>query len=276
MENPFQLRRAVIEEVRDETPNTKTYTLRPLDGGFVFKPGQFVMLSLPGYGEAPISISSNPWEQERFELTVRRVGAVTGALFHLDEGNEVEFRGPYGRGWPLEEVEGRRLLIVAGGTGLCTLRSVILAYLNGHVSLRGVELLYGARTPGDLLYKGELEEWAGSSRLRVLLTVDVVPEGEEWEKGVGVVTTLFEEMETGPEDSAAFICGPEVMMKFAVKGLLERGFDPRDLYCSLERRMRCGIGLCGHCQIGSRYVCLDGPVFSYQELRHLPDHEVRA
>jgi len=280
MENPLMPRRAVIKAIADETRDTRTFTFEFVDGeqrGLEFVGGQFVMLSIFGYGEAAISIASDPDDLSGLDLTIREVGAVTGALFRLREGDEVGIRGPYGNGWPLDGAEGKRLLLISGGCGCGTLRPVILSHRNNPGRFRYVEVLHGARTPGDIIYRRDYEEtWTEIPDTRVLLSVDRVRAGEAWNHTVGVVTKLFDEMETGPEGSVVLICGPEIMIKFSALGLLQRGFSPDQIFCSMERRMRCGLGLCGHCQLGSKYVCKDGPVFSYAELKSLPDHIVRG
>ncbi len=266
---------AVIEKINQETRDTRTFTLRFLDDDirekYKFSPGQFNMVSIFGVGEAPFSITSDPEAEGIFEHTIRMVGSVTNAIFKLREGDIVGVRGPFGKGWPLDEAKGKDLLIVAGGIGIAPLRPVIYYTIKHRDEFNKVEVLYGARTPGDLLYVDEYDRWTQAKNFRLLLTVDAVPKGVKWDHRVGVVTKLFEDMETKPDNSIVFICGPEIMMKFAVKGLLERGFNKRQIYLSMERRMKCGVGKCGHCQIGSKYVCKDGPVFSYDEVEPLPD-----
>lgn len=277
MDTPFMPRRAVITDIMDETHDTKTFTFEFKDSrrGMEFKPGQFVMLSMLGYGEAAISIASDMDDPSHLDLTIRKVGDVTGALFSLKEGDQVGIRGPYGNSWPLSDAEGKQLLLVIGGCGCGTLRPVILYHRNNPEKFKSLEILYGARTPGDIIYKKHYEEWNKIPNTRILLSVDRVPENTYWKHKVGVVTTLFEDIKTNPEEAFVFICGPEIMMKYSVIGLLKLGFNPDRIFCSIERRMKCGFGLCGHCQLGSKYVCKDGPIFSYTELKHLPDHIVR-
>jgi len=183
----------------------------------------------------------------------------------------IGIRGPYGKGWPLRESKGKDILIVGGGCGAGALRSAILWILKHREDYGNVEILYGARTPLDVMYRTELEEIGRTGRCRVLLTVDRVPEGMAWRYEVGVVTKLFKKVKVDPKRAVAFICGPEIMMKFAVRGLTAMGFRIGNIYLSLERRMKCGLGFCGHCQIGNKYVCQDGPVFSYEEVMPLPD-----
>ncbi|MGQ9680333.1 MAG: FAD/NAD(P)-binding protein [Candidatus Bathyarchaeia archaeon] len=280
LDNPFMPRRAFITGIVDETYDTKTFTFEFVENrrrGMEFKPGQFVMLSIFGYGEAAISIASDMEDPSHLELTIRRVGDVTGALFNLREGDQVGIRGPYGNSWPLSDAEGKELLLVIGGCGCGTLRPVILSHRRDPGRLKSLEILYGARTPGDIIYRKHYEgDWARIPNTRVLLSVDRVAENTVWNHEVGVVTTLFKYLETDPGDGFVFICGPEIMMKYSVIGLLKLGFKPDRIFCSMERRMRCGFGLCGHCQLGSKYVCKDGPIFSYTELKQLPDHMVRC
>jgi len=270
--NPYLPRKAVIRSIRDETPDIKTFRIEFKDGGFSFKPGQFVMVSVLGVGESAISISSHPEDADKFiELSVRKVGNVTGSLFKLKPGSTVGIRGPFGNGWPIDKALGKDLLIVGGGCGQGALRPIILDVLRHRDRYGRVELLYGARTPQDLMFKYEHELWASVPEGCLMLTVDAVPPGVEWKHNVGVVTKLFEKTTIKPENGLVFICGPEIMMHFAVKGLMSMGFKGDQIYLSMERRMKCGIGKCGHCQIGGKYVCKDGPVFTYGDLAFEPD-----
>jgi len=272
MRNPLELRDAVIVAINRETYDVLTYTLVLKDGGeFSFKPGQFNMVGLPGMGEAPISISSGPSRGGSFDHTIRAVGNVTRALANLEEGDEMMIRGPYGSGWPMEEVKGKDILIVTGGIGLAPLRPLILHIFENRADFGYLEILYGARTPDDMLYTQEFPQWRKQERVKLLLTADRVPEGEAWEYGIGVVTKLFDFVESSPASGIALTCGPEIMLRFVARGLLQRGFSPGRVYLSMERRMKCGIAHCGHCQIGPKYVCQDGPVLTYRALRGLPD-----
>lgn len=279
MENPLMPRRAVIREIEEETYDTKTYMFELADEGskgMDFIPGQFVMLSILGFGEAAISIAQDPDDKSGLDLTIRNVGSVTGALSDLRVGDHVGIRGPYGNGWPMEEARGKNLLLISGGCGCGTLRPIILAHRNDQSRFKYVEILHGARTPGDIIYRKYYEEdWANIPNCNVLLSSDTVPPGQTWRHKVGFVLTMLEDMKTTPEDTLVFMCGPEVMMKFTVLDMLKMGFSEEQIYCSMERRMRCGIGLCGHCQLGPKYVCKDGPAFSYAELQGLPDHSIR-
>lgn len=277
---------ALIQEVIPETADTRTYTFT-LNRPFAFLPGQFNMLSLPGIGEAPVSISSDPGISGTFQHTVRSVGNVTRALGRLEEGGGAGIRGPYGTGWPLVATEGRDLVMVAGGIGLAPLRPLLLHVLAHRRGYGRVELLYGARTPADLLYRREYPRWeAGGVTVRT--TVDRVTPGgavapgealapgEAWSGRVGVVTALLDEVEVDPSRAVALVCGPEAMMKAVIRELEGRGFSPERIYLSLERRMECGVAWCGHCQIGPRFVCRDGPVFAYAEIMDLPGWKARG
>lgn len=271
--NPYEPARAKIVKIKKETYDTTTYTLAfedpALQASYTFEAGQFNMLTLFGIGEAPISISSSPEVKETFSHTIRHVGNVTNAIGQLKEGDVIWVRGPYGTGWPMEFLAGKNVLVVAGGIGLAPLRPVILELVNHRERFGRVEVLYGARTPLDMLYTDEFDNWSG--KIRLLKTVDMVPPGLSWPHRVGVVTTLFDVMESTPNNTVVLTCGPEIMMKFVVKGLKERGFAPEQIYVSLERRMSCGIKKCGNCQLGPKFVCRDGPVFAYAELAELAE-----
>ncbi len=253
-----------ITAIRHEAPKVKTFFI---DWHGKYEPGQFVELSVLGYGEAPISVSSRYGEP--FALTVREVGSVTGALHRMSEGDQVGIRGPFGTGWPMKAVRGRNLVIVAGGIGLAPLRPVIKEIIANRDEYGKVILLYGARSPWDILYRKEMGEWL--PHINVEVTVDRSDVDAEtmdwgaWKGKVGLVTRLLEETEVPLEDAYAFVCGPPIMMRFVARGLIEKGFTSHRIYVSLERNMKCGMGMCGHCQLSGRYVCLDGPVFRLEE-----------
>lgn len=273
MENPYKPEPAIIKEVRRETYDTTTYVLefedKEVQDTYSFSPGQFNMMTLLGIGEAPISISSHPDEGSFFQHTVRHVGDVTNRMRLLKPGQKIWMRGPYGTGWPMEILSRKDLLIIAGGIGLAPLRPVIEAVMLDRAEYGEVEVLYGARTPDDMLYTQEFNRW--SEKMRFRKTADRVDDRSKWDGSVGVVTQLFEGMKVQARNTVVLTCGPEVMMQFAVKGLLERGFCSEQIYVSLERRMECGVGKCGRCQIGPKFVCKDGPVFAFAELLTLPE-----
>ncbi len=270
--NPLLPESAVVLKTKQQTYDTITFTMA-LTGErqtkYRFQPGQFNMVSLFGIGEAPISISSEPERENSFDHTVRIVGNLTGALRQLEAGDLVGVRGPYGSGWPVDEAVGKDVLVVAGGIGLAPLRPVITHILANRPHYGKLEILYGARTPQDLLYTDEYESWRSALDCTVSATVDTVPEKQEWDGHVGVVTTLYKEMKTRPNNSVVMMCGPHIMMKFGIIGLEKDGFSPDNLYVSLERRMKCGVGMCGHCQTGPVHVCKDGPVFQYSRLQRM-------
>ena len=274
MENPVRPLEAVIEDIKQQTYDTVTYRISFKDlgqqGSFAFKPGQFNMVTLFGIGEAPISLSSEPQRRESFDHTVRAVGSLTKALTRLEPGSTVGVRGPYGSAWPMEEAKGKNVLIVAGGIGLAPLRPAITYMFHKRADFGSIEILYGARTPEDMLFTDEFDDWEEQSDARVLLTADTVPQANGWKHNVGVVTTLFDKMRTSPEHSIVLTCGPEIMMRFVVIDLLRRRFAPDQIFVSLERRMKCGVAMCGHCQVGPKYVCKDGPVFRYSALKRIP------
>ena len=256
MSNPYIPSIAEIRDIIDETPDTKTFVIEP---GLSFKPGQFVELTVFGYGEAPFSISGG--DEDRIELSIRAVGNVTRKLHAMKIGEHVGIRGPFGNGWPLEKAEGRNLLIVAGGIGLAPLRPVIREIEKNRAKYGKLTLLYGARNPRFLLYKYEFSRYESIPHTEFLVTVDK-PDAA-WDGCVGVVTILLHRTEISPENTVALVCGPEIMMRFTVKELNKLGFRDNQIFLSLERRMRCGVGLCGHCQMGPYFVCKHGPVFPY-------------
>ena len=275
MRDPYVPSIVEIVNVKRQTVDVKTYTVRFAKEQerkkFRVMPGQFVMISIPGLGEAPFSLSSVPEKTDSFDTTIRTVGNVTSVLSRYSVGARLGVRGPYGRPWPLKEAKGKDVLLVAGGIGLAPLRPVIQTIQKNRRVYGNFEILYGARTPSDQVFTDEYEGWRRTARTSLSLTVDSVPTGVTWPHKTGVVTGLFEDMETSPENSIVMTCGPEIMMRFVVRGLLARNFRKDQIYVSLERRMKCGMGHCGHCQIGEKFVCRDGPVFTYLELEGLPD-----
>lgn len=253
-----------VASVRQETTDTWTLTLDAGADGFPFQPGQFTMLYEFGAGEVPISVSGDPARPASLVHTVRAVGSVTKSICAVREGDSLGVRGPFGRGWPVEEAEGQDLVLVAGGLGLAPLRPALYTALGARERFRRVVLLYGGRDPGNLLFRSELDRWEQADELECLTTVDVA--GEEWRGRVGVVPGLIERADLDPASTIAFSCGPEVMMRFTVAALLDGGVDASRIYVSLERNMRCAVGHCGHCQLGGTFVCRDGPVFSWREI----------
>lgn len=255
-----------IQRVKQETDDTFTLELVPADSaeGSSFAPGQFNMLYVYGVGEVPISISSDPSEAPLIQHTTRVVGTVTKAMRLVKRGDMLGIRGPFGTHWPVEEVVGRDVVIVAGGIGLAPLRPALYRLMAQREKYRKIVLLYGTRTPEDILYRHELEHWRGKFDLEIQVTVDRA--ASSWRGNVGVVTTMIPRAPFDPSNTAAFICGPEVMMRFTAMELQKRGVATDRTYLSMERNMKCGIGLCGHCQYGAVFTCKDGPVFSYGQI----------
>lgn len=257
----------MVQQVRRETADTYTLTCTPPPGqtGLFFAPGQFNMLYAFGAGEVPISISGNPAHPKILTHTVRAVGNVTRAICHLRPGEFLGVRGPYGIPWPVAEAQGSDVVIVAGGLGLAPLRPALYYLLKHRPAYGNLELIYGARTPQDLLYRRELERWRGRFDFRVHVTVDAA--SGDWRTNVGVVTTIIPRARFDPEHTVALICGPGVMMRFTAMELMGHGVKPEQIFISMERNMKCGLGLCGHCQLGPTFICKDGPVFRYDRFK---------
>ncbi len=254
---------------RKETHDTYTIELESTNGvdGFPFSSGQFNMLYVFGVGEVPISISGDPSMPKMLKHTTRSVGIVTKALLNLRRGDILGVRGPFGSYWPVEEAVGKDIILVAGGIGLAPLRPVLHSFISHRDKYGKIILLYGARTPEDLLYKKELEQWRGCFDFDVKVIVDSAT--GNWRSNVGVVTTLIPRIQFDPLHTVAMICGPEVMMRYTLKELQSRGIKNENIYVSMERNMKCGICLCGHCQFGQYFVCKDGPVFCYDHIKKL-------
>jgi NAD(P)H-flavin reductase len=266
---PVQAR---LLENRRESSDTNTLTLESppvvTGGKFFFAPGQFNMLGVPGLGEVPISISGDPAQPQKLVHTVRAVGNVTEAITASHPGACLTVRGPFGVGWPVEKAagEGREVILVAGGVGLPPLRPAIYHFLANPALYPTVTLLYGARDPLDLVFKRELEQWTKRSWMRVEITVDRAG-STGWLGRVGVVTTLIGQVKFNPARVMAMICGPEIMLRYTILELQKRGVAPENIYISMERNMKCGTRFCGHCQWGPYFICKDGPVFSYDQIK---------
>ena len=267
--NPMQPHPFRVTRMGQETDDTFTLELCSANGKseFAFSPGQFNMLYVFGVGEIPISISGDPDSPKALVHTTRAVGAVTKAMHRLKRGDILGVRGPYGKGWPIAKAEGSDVIFVAGGIGLAPLRPALYQVLNRREKYGRVILLYGTRTPQDILYRKELERWRSRFDLEVYVTVDRAM--RPWKGSVGVVTTLIQKAPFNPSASVAMVCGPEVMMRFTVLELCRRGVREENIYLSMERNMKCAIGLCGHCQFGPVFVCKDGPVFPYNSIKEL-------
>jgi NAD(P)H-flavin reductase len=276
MRNPYRPYATVIERVTDENDarDIRTFQLAFCEEGareaFDFVCGQFAELSLWGVGECPIGIASSPMEQDHVQFTVKRMGMVTSALHRLEEGEAVGIRGPYGNGFPVTALEGRNVVVVAGGFAFTTLRSLTNYILHPDQRARfgDLTLIYGARNPGELIYKQDLARWAERDDIQLYVTVDAGDEG--WGGLVGYVPTILQEAAPSSQDAIAVVCGPPIMIRFSLPVLGQLGFPPGRILTSLEMRMKCGVGKCGRCNIGHKYVCRDGPVFSFEELQQLP------
>jgi NAD(P)H-flavin reductase len=274
--NPYLPHPTRIEEVTVENGarDIKTFRLAFEDPGsaaeFRHLPGQFAELSLPGFGEAPFGIASSPTEAGHLLFTVKRAGLFTAELHSLEPGATVGVRGPMGKPFPWERMEGRNLLIIGGGFAFTTLRAAITYILDpaNRARFGSVLVIYGARTPDELMYKGELAEWQARDDIQVHLTVDTAD--KTWTQHEGVVTNVLDALKPSSENTLAIVCGPPIMIRFTLFSLVRLGFTDDAIILSLEMRMKCGIGKCGRCNIGGRYVCKDGPVFTRQELKALP------
>ena len=259
----------VVTRTAQETRDTFTLELKPGNGvqPLHFTPGQFNMLYLFGTGEVPISISGNPASSDLLIHTTREVGAVTQTMRKLKRGDSLGIRGPYGRPWPVEEAVGDDVVIIAGGIGLAPLRPALYHLLSHREKYGKVVLLYGTRSPDDILYRRELEKWRSRLDLEVSVTVDRA--FGNWQGNVGVVTTLIPRAPFEATNTTAMVCGPEIMMRYVAMELQKRGVSTDKIYVSMERNMKCGVGFCGHCQYGPRFICKDGPVFRYSEVKEL-------
>lgn len=265
MMDPMVPRPYRMERMRLETHDTFTMELRPAgESNGTFAPGQFNMLYVFGVGEVPISISGDPGKQGSLVHTTRAVGTVTEAMRELAPGSTVGVRGPFGHGWPIDEGEGSDVVIVAGGIGLAPLRPVLYRVLARREKYGKVVLLYGTRTPQDLLFRTELEKWRSRFDLDVIVTVDNAT--PTWKGNVGFVTWLVRRATFDPLNTIAMICGPEIMMRYTTMELLQRGVSTDNIFLSMERNMKCATGFCGHCQFGPTFVCKDGPVFAFNKL----------
>jgi NAD(P)H-flavin reductase len=250
-----------------ETSDTATLVLEPLDGRTVpaFAPGQFNMLYAFGLGEVAVSISGDPSAENELTHTIRCVGKISTALSRAAAGDVVGVRGPYGRGWPLDVAEKKDVVVLAGGLGLAPLRPVLYELLAHRERFGRIEVIYGARTPRDLVYYSEIQRWRTRTDWRFQVTVDAA--GRDWYGDVGVGTTRLPDARFDPSQTVAFVCGPEIMMRVSVRALEDRGVPDASIYLSMERNMKCAVAFCGHCQLGPSFVCRDGPVLPYGELR---------
>jgi NAD(P)H-flavin reductase len=264
---------AVLDEVQPEIPEVRTFFWHfedPVEQEAFrrFRPGQFAQVSLLGVGEFPASLPPSPSEDRTF-FTIRQVGSCTSALFALRPGDKFGVRGPYGNGFPMEQYYGKNLVFVAGGIGLIPLRSCIVYALEHRSRFQRIQIFHGAKTPPELMYTAKLKEWGETDDVECHIAVDKATGG--WQGHVGVVGSLFKKrgVQVPVDNTVAFVCGPPIMFRFVIQDLLEMGFKEQAIVSTLERYMKCGVGKCGHCCIGVAYVCADGPVFTYEQIRHL-------
>src|SRR3989339_806701 len=267
--SPYKPIPATLEKVINETANIKTFVLRPQEK-FSFATGQFIELSLPGFGEAPFTPSSSPFATETIDVTIMKTGALTEQLHALKGGETLGIRGPYGHGYPVEQYYGKEVLILGGGVGMAPLRSFLLTLLANKEKFKRIIPCYGSKSPEDVVYKYLFPEWKKIRGLEILQSVDKCPIGV-WDATVGVVTCLLDNVKVNLSQAVAIVCGPPIMMKFGTRKLLDVGFKPKDIYLSMEANMSCGLGKCGHCQLGHHFICKDGPVFIYEQLKTIPD-----
>ena len=262
----------VVTDVRVDTPDVKTFRVNALGGGKCFEhmPGQCAMLSIPGVGEAMFSITSSPTNKEFMEFSIKKCGCLTEWLHMMEVGQQITIRGPYGNGFPVEgELKGQDLLFIAGGIGLAPLRSVIDYVLDNRSNYGKINIVYGSRSADDLVDIDEIRErWMNAEGVNVHLTIDREQEG--WDGHVGFVPNYVKELGFNPEGKV-LVCGPPIMIKFTLGALTDLGFERTQVFTTMELRMKCGIGKCGRCNIGDKYVCKDGPVFRFDELDELPD-----
>jgi len=268
-ENPYQPIDGEIVDIIDESPTIKSFVVVP-EKEFKFETGQFVELTLPGEGEAPFTPSSSPAETKKMEITIMKAGRVTGLLHECKKGQKVGIRGPFGNGYRIEDFVGKEVYIVGGGVGLAPIRSLFLTLVDRIKDFKSVVCRFGAKTPDDFIYKNTLfGSWQKIAGVKMRLSVDEAD--GDWDGDVGVVTTILGPKDVNIKNAVAVVCGPPVMMRFVTLKLLDFGFAPKDIYISMEKNMSCGIGKCGHCMLGKYYVCKDGPVFTYEQIKDYPD-----
>ncbi len=262
--NPYRPIETEVLEVITETPTIRTVKLKPKEE-ITFETGQFIELTIPGVGEAPFTPSSKPSAKDTLEVTVMKVGKVTEKIHQLKKGDAIGLRGPFGKGYPLDEFKGKEILVVGGGCGFAPLRSLMYTLFDRSSNFKKLFFRGGCKTPKELLYKDETKEWGRREDLDLKLTVD--EGGSRWKGNVGLVTTILDDVDMDCKNGIAIVCGPPIMMKFSTLKLIDLGFKDENIYLSMEKNMSCGIGKCGHCRIGIYYACKDGPVFSYDKIK---------
>ncbi|MFC1551517.1 FAD/NAD(P)-binding protein [Candidatus Latescibacterota bacterium] len=267
-QNPYMPMNGTVERVIKETSTIKTLVIRP-DNEIKFKAGQFMQLTMPGVGEAPFTPSSSPNRTETIEFTILRMGKVTDKLLSIKEGASVGLRGPFGKGYPIDKLQGKEVLVVGGGVGLAPLRSLLYVLFDDIGKYKKVHIKYGARTPDDLVYRKMHDTWAAINNVEFTPSIDIEAPG--WNGNVGVVTTLLDNLDIDIANSYALSCGPEIMLKFVTMKLMEIGYNSDQIYLSMNRRMSCGTGKCGRCNVGPYYLCKDGPDINYDLIKEYPN-----
>lgn len=260
--------------VNQETPDITTFRIaiesQEVAKSFTFKPGNFIMVSVIGHGEAPFAISSSPYQREFIEISVRRLGNVTQALHELSEGDKIGLRGPYGNNFFKSELRGKNLVFITGGIGIAPIRPLLYHLLEDIERYGKITIIFGARTTVDIPYKEEFQKWGEMDDVNLILTVDPGGETSEWTGCVDYVPSTLSKLNLSPDNSMAFLCGPPIMIDLSTQILKNWGFNDRDIIMMLENRMKCGIGMCGRCNVGHVYICKHGPVFTYEEKKRMP------
>jgi NAD(P)H-flavin reductase len=265
----YRVIKATVDEVIDESPLIKTLVMTP-EEPFKFNTGEFIELTLDGFGEAPFTPSSSPFVTERLEVTIMKTGYITTMFHDLKPGEVLGIRGPFGRGYPVERFVGKEILIVGGGCGLAPIRSLLFTLIEMKDQLEKVVLLYGSKTPTDCIYKPMFAKLNSIEKFETYRSADK-PDDSDWDESIGLVTKLLDTPRVNLKNAIAVVCGPPIMMKFATLKLVELGFSDDDIFLSMEKNMSCGLGKCGHCMMGEFFVCKDGPVFTYAEIKHNPE-----
>jgi sulfhydrogenase subunit gamma (sulfur reductase) len=275
MPNIYKPELMEVVGIRQQTVDVKSVGIRFRDPArqseFAFRVGQFGIFSAFGFGESTFNICSSSTWKDRIEFCFRKTGRVTDALWKIEEGDTIGFRGPYGNGYPVDEWDGKNLIFIAGGIAMPPVRCAIWYALENRAKYGDITVVYGARTVGDLVFQDELAEWAKHERVRVVTCVDPGGETADWKGEIGFVPTVVEKAQIPAENSVALVIGPPIMIKFTLPVLDKMGLAPKDIYTSLENRMKCGVGKCGRCNVGPVYVCKEGPVFTLEQMKQLPN-----
>lgn len=265
--NPYKVIPATIYDIIEESPTIRTLKVKP-DNPIPFKAGQFIELTIPNIGEGPFTPSSSQYISDVLEITIMKVGFVTEYVHRTKVGDRIGIRGPYGTNYPIEAWKGKDVLIMGGGVGMAPIRSLFLTLINDLDDYKSVTFLMGTRTPSDMIYKYLIDEWRKIDKVQILRSVDKVPNGEQWDEDIGLVTKLLNKISIDPHGNPVIVCGPPIMMKFGTMDLLKYGYADENIYLSMEKKMYCGIGQCRHCVIGKYYACKDGPVFTYDKIKN--------